>query len=231
VSLHPDWSAIRAVVFDVDGTLYDSRRMRRAMTLKILGWLALHPWRVGEIRALQGFRKHREELADSEATGIGKAQYRGAAAATSTPEPKLRRIVEEWIHRRPLPLLAGFRVPGLEGFVDELTRRSIRIAVWSDYRAAEKLHAMKLSADLVLSAEDPEIDRMKPHPAGLAAIADAFGIEPGECLMIGDRDERDGEAARRLGAPYLLRVRGEPSSPLEFNDYFELLATLRQRQS
>ena len=46
---------------------------------------------------------------------------------------------------------------------------------------------------------------LKPHPKGLEALMAAAGAGPHETVMIGDRAERDGLAARRAGTRVLLR--------------------------
>ncbi|MFQ5567123.1 MAG: HAD family hydrolase, partial [Paracoccaceae bacterium] len=106
-----------------------------------------------------------------------------------------------------------------------LRDRGCRIGAWSDYPAVNKLAAMGLTADAVVSAVDPEVDRMKPQPAGLERVLEQLGVSPEEALVIGDRDERDGAAARRLGCPYLLLVK-RPAGGRTFVGYDELLRSL-----
>jgi len=225
----PDWSTIRAVVFDVDGTLYDGARLRRVMAWRILCWLAVRPWRFRDMAALQSFRRTRERLAEQEANEINRRQYEIAAAETRISASQLKDIVEEWIHRRPLAELAKCRRPGIRELFHELRRNEQTIAVWSDYPVDAKLAALGLQADLTVSAEDPDVQRMKPQPAGLEQILGRLAIAPEECLLIGDRDDRDGEAARRAGVPYLLIQDGGERSRHTFSDYSWVLATLRQR--
>lgn len=51
------------------------------------------------------------------------------------------------------------------------------------------------------------LDTAKPDPRLLRAAAEACGVQPGECLMIGDRIDTDLAPARRLGmATVWLRV-------------------------
>ena len=56
----------------------------------------------------------------------------------------------------------------------------------------------------VFSSMDDEIHAVKPNPNGILYILQKFGIEKSTCLVIGDRDDRDGEAARRAGVDYLI---------------------------
>jgi FMN phosphatase YigB (HAD superfamily) len=46
---------------------------------------------------------------------------------------------------------------------------------------------------------------LKPHPRGLEVLIAAAGVKPHETILIGDRPERDGLAARHVGAWALIR--------------------------
>ena len=195
----------RAAIFDVDGTLYEQAPLRRRMARELLGHVLFRPWRVGLLRRLQTFRRERERIGEEELPGAGRLQYERPAGLLGVTPERLRIEVEEWIERRPLPVLADLRVPGVRRFFARLRAADVRIAVLSDYPAAEKLAVLGLAADVVVSGTDPEADRLKPHPAGLEAVLERLGLPAGDCLMIGDRDDRDGEIARRIGVEYLLR--------------------------
>ena len=98
--------------------------------------------------------------------------------------------------------------------------------MWSDYPAEEKLAALGLRAEVVVSATDPEVDRLKPDPRGLEVALARLGASAEHCLLVGDRDERDGEAARRAGVEWRLKVWETRGDPRGFVDYDELLCGL-----
>ncbi len=207
------------MVFDVDGTLYEQAPLRRKMAVELLTHCMLRPWRLGLLRRLQTFRKERERLSEDEVAGARRAQFAVPAEVLNVPEETLEREVEEWIHDRPLQHLAGCRVPGVRGFFERLRTRGVRIAVLSDYPAAAKLEALGLEAEIVVSGVDPEVDRLKPHPAGLLRVLELLDLPPEQCLMVGDRDDRDGECARRSDVDSLLRGTADGA----FAQYRELL--------
>jgi phosphoglycolate phosphatase/putative hydrolase of the HAD superfamily len=109
--------------------------------------------------------------------------------------------------------------PGTASFFKTLQQNDKKIAVYSDYRAVDKLRSMGLHADLVVASTDPEIDRLKPDPTALFHIMDKLGVSPEECLFIGDRPELDGECAINANMPYLI-VEKEPAD--QFNFYSQL---------
>ena len=220
-----DWRQVRAVVFDVDGTLYEQRPLRLRMARELALRSLARPRTLADARVLRTFRRSREELAEEEAAGIGRLQYERAAERARVPPERVEAIVAEWILERPLPHLAACRRPGTRRLFTALGDSGRRIGVWSDYPAAGKLEALGLRAEAVVAATDPEVDRLKPQPAGLERLLELLAVSPAEALLVGDRDERDGEAARRLGCPYLL-VSRRPAGEREIGGFDELLRSL-----
>jgi putative hydrolase of the HAD superfamily len=197
------WDAIESVVFDVDGTLYDHLRLRIRMTRLLLGHClqSRTGWR--NVRIVQAFRRCREELAEAEASQIESRQFALPAERLAVSEGVVRDVIQEWMDERPLPFLRGYTRPGVHALFDALHRSGRKIGILSDYPVERKLAAMGLRADVLASAVDPHIDRLKPHPAGLLHVIERLGCKPEASLMIGDRCNRDGEAARRAGARFL----------------------------
>lgn len=197
------WDAIEGVVFDVDGTLYDHLRLRMRMTRLLLGNCVQSRTGWRNVRIVQAFRRCREELAEAEGSQIESRQYALPAERLAVSEDIVREVILEWMDERPLPFLRGYARPGVHALFDALQRSGRKIGILSDYPVERKLASMGLGADVVASAVDAHIDRLKPHPAGLLHVIERFGCRPEACLMIGDRSSRDGEAARRAGACFL----------------------------
>ena len=221
-----DWQRVRAVAFDVDGTLYDAGPLRRRMTAELL-LHCLRPRGLAAARVLQRFRRRREALAEEEAAGIGRLQYERVAEELRLPPARVEAVVREWMFERPLPHLAACRRPGTRRLFARLRDGGRAIGVFSDYPVEAKLAALGLECDAAVSAVDPQVDRLKPHPAGLARLLELLAVPAAETLVIGDRDERDGECARRLGCPYLL-VSRRPESVHEFASFAALLRSLER---
>jgi putative hydrolase of the HAD superfamily len=210
ISTSSDWESVSLVAFDVDGTLYRQRPLRVRMAVNLL-FDALLKRDMTTIRVLTEFRRIRERLGNEEVPDFARALLAETAAARSLPEDDVRSIVADWIDRRPLPYLAAYRYPGLVELFGGLRRRGKSIGILSDYAAAAKLEALGLAADHVVSAQDEGIGVLKPNPKGLLALIDAAGAEPARTVLVGDRPDRDGLAARRIGARALIRS----SRPIE----------------
>ncbi len=199
-----DWGRFEAVVFDVDGTLYDQRMLRRKVFAELVAHCFGRPTRLRDLFVIVTFRKLREIHAEREEADLEQAQYRWTAEKLDLPVEPVRRIVEEWIHRRPLRHLLSCRPPGLRELFDRLGNRNIKIGVFSDYPAASKLAALDLPCGACVSAEDAAINRFKPHPAGLLHVLSILGAAPANSLFIGDRRDRDEICAARAGCESLI---------------------------
>jgi phosphoglycolate phosphatase/putative hydrolase of the HAD superfamily len=211
-----DWINIKVVIFDVDGTLYTQSKLRKRMLYALLAYYAIRPWRIKEVLMLQSFRTEREKKALTLVSDLENAQYRLCAEKGNFPEKKIREVVNHWMFRFPNQYLAECRYPGIRELFAGLQKSGKKIGIYSDYEAHAKLEAMNLTADLVVSSTDPEIDRLKPDPRGLLYIAEKLNVAVTDCLFIGDRPELDGECAIRAGMPYLIVVK----KPFESFDFF-----------
>ena len=221
-----DWGGIRVVVFDVDGTLYDQGPLRRRMVREIFLYCLARPTKISLLRTIHEFRKSREQLADEEADSISRAQFERPASRLGVSPKSVETIVEEWMFERPLRHLRACRYEGVAEVFSRLKETGRAVAAFSDYPAAKKLRALELETDLVVTAMDSEVDRLKPHSAGLLQVMELARAEPTQVLLVGDRDERDGECARRAGSPYLLKTAGATRDSRDFIDYRELLSSV-----
>ena len=201
-----DWERIDLAVFDVDGTLYDAHRLRRAMLGRLLLDAAARR-STRTLRILRAFRNIREELGDEQPTGFDELQYTRTASQAGCTADEVRALVSEWMEQRPLPLLAACRYPHIDRVFDALRAAGKQVAVLSDYPAVAKLAALGLQAHPVVSATDADISALKPNPAGLRAILERTGVPASRALMIGDRIDRDAAVAWQAGVQALIRTR------------------------
>lgn len=197
---------LRAVLFDVDGTLYYQQRLR----LLVMAELALLPLEARSFararrtwRILRVFREVREELRGRGAgeESLADLQYTEAARVLGEERARVEAVVGEWMHSRPLKYLRIARRRGLRDLLGLLEARGILVGALSDYPAREKLEALGIarSFSLVLSTTDPEINAFKPHPRGFTRACELWGIRPGEALYVGDRPSVDAAGAAGAG--------------------------------
>jgi phosphoglycolate phosphatase/putative hydrolase of the HAD superfamily len=196
-----------AWLVDLDGTLYHPLPVKLAMA----GELMLFGW--GSIKTLRTFRHAHEALRLLEADTSSAArspferQLAHAAEQLARPASDVERVVREWMFERPLKWVARSKRQAL---LDALARHRTsggRTALVSDYPASGKLDALGARAlfDVVVSSGEPGgPSKLKPDPEGYVSAAQRLGVEPARCLVIGDRDDADGAAARAAGMGFCL---------------------------
>lgn len=198
---------IKAILFDIDGTLYRQRPLRLRMAAELLKYFLVSPLAAARaIYILCVFRKKREALRSAKplSSGLAVLQYRIAADGTGFSEERVKRTVMKWIRQMPLKHLYGFRYPGMEELLRQCRDKGIRIGAFSDYPAEEKIDALKLTPffDLYLCSTDPGIDAFKPSPAGILKACRTWGLDPAQVAYIGDRPDIDGGSAASAGAHF-----------------------------
>jgi HAD superfamily hydrolase (TIGR01549 family) len=206
---------IRAVLLDVDGTLYYQRPLRCFMAIELCALpLSMRSCRSAYNiwRSLGYFRRVREELRHlgEPEDYLATLQYVEAAKQVGEDLAQIESVVMEWIHQRPLRYLRLCRRRGIEAFLTFLESKGIQVGVFSDYPVLDKLQALGLAErmSLALSATDPEINAFKPHPKGFLHACALWGLPPAAVLYIGDRPEVDAVGAANAGMPCALLGEG-----------------------
>ena len=188
-------------VFDLDGTLYDQPKLRLTMAMRLLSYYIRHPFRIRELIILQHFRQIRDEWTNN---ASDTAIYEKVAEDKGTTPEAVAGIVNRWIYDNPLTALRGARDEYLAGRIRKIRRDGRKVVVLSDYPSEDKLKALDIEVDGKYGPEDERIDELKPSPKGLYLIMQDYGVSPGDMLMIGDRDEKDGQCARAAGVDCLI---------------------------
>ena len=178
----------RLIVFDLDGTLVDSRRDLAESANAILRESGCGPLPEHSIGRLVG---------DGAATLVARAF---AAAGCTQPADALERFLAVYNGR----LLTCTRpYPGIPDVLAELATRA-RLAVLTNKPLAATraiLAGLDLAsyfpADGVLGGDGPF--PRKPDPGGLRHLAAQAGLAPGETILVGD-SAIDWRTARAAGA-------------------------------
>ena len=192
-------SPYAAWLVDLDGTLYSALPLRLTMGAEVLlaGPVTL--------RIIRRFRKEHERLRTELHDEVGSPyalQLERTAAALGVPAAEVEAHVREWMVRRPAKWIVRFRRTRLLDELAAFRAGGGKTALVSDYPALTKLEALGLRAqfDVVVANGEPDGPRrLKPHPDGYLQAASRLGVAPDRCLVIGDRDDADGEAARAAG--------------------------------
>ena len=173
------------VIFDLDGTLYNKRRLSLRMLLHA-------PF---DMLKMLAERKTRASM---------KGLYIGAEHFTPAYFDRLAR----GMHTSPAKAKQGYQERDMPLMV-KLIGRYQPIGEWvmpfvNDF-AQEKLQALGIDPqhfDWVVSA--PELGGLKPAKELLIKVAQQMGVAAEQCLVIGDRQDTDGDMARATGAAFQL---------------------------
>jgi len=184
-----------AWLVDLDGTLYYPLPVKAAMAAE----LALGGWHV--VETLRRFRHEHERLRDDPPAEHDpyRTQLERTARGLGHDVDRVKSHVAEWMHERPGRWIRLFRRRGLLDEIRAFRERGGRTALVTDYPASEKLTALgarDLFEQVVSNGEPGGPKRLKPDPEGYLLAALRLGVAPERCLVIGDRDDADGAAAR-----------------------------------
>ena len=191
----------KVVVFDLDGTLYN----KNGMVMRML-FSALLEWRMMFVE-----RRTRKKLRGVW-MGDKDSFYDMYFREMSNGRLFSAEYARWWYNTRYMPLMVRVikkyyqPVEWLEPFVSQCKTLGVRIVVLSDYgHTKEKIQALGLDDtmfDWVVSA--PELGGLKPACQLLEKVAAKMGILPNQCLVIGDREDTDGELAKSVNTPFYL---------------------------
>lgn len=182
---------LRAVLFDMDGTLLDTAP--------------------DMVNALNALRRERE-LAPLPYELVRSAVSHGAARVVrlgfeSVVEPEFAQLQQRFLQIYRGALSTHSRLfPGMEAVLDELDSRGLKYgivtnkAAWLTEPLLEQLH-LRSRFGCVVSG-DTTAER-KPHPMPLLHAAALLGVAPEACVYVGDA-QRDVEAAHAAGMPALV---------------------------
>jgi len=188
----------KVVIFDLDGTLYNNSCLHWLLPLTELFCLKLG--------YLARERKARKQMRGKH-YGTEEAFYEQLFLAIDHQHPECAR---RWYHGHYMPLQAKilrlFCRPydWVNPRLQELQAQGMKVALYSDYGfAKEKIQALSIDSQLFTIITDaPSLGGLKPSSVSTQKLLDLLQAQPEETLIVGDRDDTDGETARQVGAQY-----------------------------
>jgi HAD superfamily hydrolase (TIGR01549 family) len=194
----------QAWLLDLDGTLYRPLGVKICMAVELLASPRAIP-------LLRAFRKEHERLRhqafESHAISPFEEQVARTARHLSIPADQVRATILRFMVDEPGRWIRVFRRKQLLDEIADYRANGGKTALVSDYPARAKLEALgaeSLFDVVVANGEDGGPNALKPSPAGYLAAARRLDVPPDRCLVIGDRQDADGEAARRAGMAFRL---------------------------
>jgi len=188
----------RAIILDLDGTLYYQMPVRLCMALR-LALQCFWPGGLRTLRLILAARKLYEQ-------GLGETERIAALAERFHISVKaVQSIIHVWMVEKSLPFVRLFRDRRLIADMERASQSGIKLIVLSDYPVAEKLTALGFQPDAAYSAL--ELGCLKPCPDGLRRVLKDLELTPEDCLFVGDRMDKDGRLAENIDMDYVILPR------------------------
>ncbi len=188
-----DIGSVRAISWDVDGTLYSTNRVACRLWLTTLA-ASLGGDAHGAWKAMRELRRFRARMERIRAVGMP------VESDISAIEQRLA-LERRWLV--PAVAAVGAR-PGAAAVLGKLAGRLRAQVALSDFESRHKLASLGLLDyfDAVYSGET--LGSLKPSPRSFRRVLTDFGLQPEQLLHIGDRRETDGAGATEAGCQVLV---------------------------
>ncbi len=191
----------KAVIFDLDGTLYDNT--------KLPGYVVVHS--LCHLRYLYSERLCRHHMS-GRFYGTKGATYKELFRRISAAAHKSEDKVQKWYWNEYMPLQVNMlerhfhKKSWVDGTLSSLRAKGIKLACFSEYSfIREKLKAIDISPDSFdLLVDAPTAGGCKPCRKAFLYIADKLECAPEEILMVGDREDTDGAGAEAANMGFVL---------------------------
>lgn len=188
-----DIAAVRAISWDVDGTLYSTRKVASRLWFAILP-ACLRGASKESWAALAEMRRFRERMELLRSTGW-------SLAVDDTSIERRIQFERRWLC--PAIAAAGAR----PGVADTLrffgTRFEAQVAL-SDFECGHKLASLGLADAFHATYAGERLGHLKPSPQPFLRVLRDLELPPQALLHIGDRADTDGAGAEAAGCGVLL---------------------------
>jgi putative hydrolase of the HAD superfamily len=201
---------IKAVIFDLDNTLIDFMKMKRIAVEEAVDAMIDSGLKIKKKQALKQLYKIYYDVGLENPKifqkflkkTTGEIDYKALAYAITA----YRRARTGFLHP----------YPGAESTLTKLKSMGLKLAIVSDapkLKAWLRLVSMRIDHffDIVVALEDT--GRLKPSRLPFRAALKKLNLQPEECMMIGDRPEKDMKGARALGIQTCLARYGAEKNP------------------
>ena len=185
----------KAVLFDLDGTLLDSA-----------------PDMLAAVNAMRTARQQAPMPLDELRPHVSKgARAMVGAAFPQAPADEREQWIPEFLDHYQRELgRHGTPFDGVEAMLSALEDAG---CIWGivtnkpEYLAQQLIPQLGWAQRCAVLIGGDTLPQRKPHPLPLTVAAERIGVDPAQCVYVGD-DERDIQAARAAGMPSVVALWG-----------------------
>ena len=181
----------KAVLFDVDGTLYPQSFFIKTS----IQFMLMHPLLSAAFRQL---RRDVRQIGGVE--DLHLAQTSLCAGYLRIPAERAQELLEKHIYGTFMDMLAKAEpYPQAEPLLAALKESGIKMGVITDYTVGKKLSALGFDRywDVAVSADD--MGHLKPEPDAFLKAAEELKIAPEQIIYVGNEYKYDIIGAKKAG--------------------------------
>jgi len=226
---------IKAVAFDLDGTLYPNYRFN----LKIIPFIFKHSrllYKFGKTRSI--IRKQQEDPSFIPKPDFYQYQAEILASLLNTQTDIIMEKTDRLIYKGWEPIFKKVKLyPYVEKTLNDMRKAGLKLGLLSDFPPKTKLIYLGLPGreapgdagiwDAVMCSEHS--GTIKPHPKSFLELASELGQPPEKILYVGNSLNYDITGANRAGMktawikhPLAIKKSKSPAPDFTFSDYRQL---------
>ena len=209
----------KLIVVDLDGTLYYQKPLRIKMAFSLLFYYAFRPHKIKELLVIKDYRKLREKTAFNGEENIEEKIIETLATKYKKDVDNVKNIIHFWMIEKPFKYIKKYEDKNLVGVLQKAKEKGVKIVVYSDNPADEKMKAINLDIDGVFCATDKDVCCFKPEIKGLMAIMNKFSVSHNQTLFVGDRQEKDGKCAENAGVDCVILSTKKTKRNKQFKEF------------
>lgn len=213
--------ALKALGFDIDGTLYPDHRAQ---------WRSV-PFFLGHAKSILAFSRARKLMRlDPEDPELmkdaGEAEVALFASERGCSLETARDIRDQVLYKGWELIFKGLKIyPHVRDSLLRIKDSGLKLAALSDFPVGKKLEYFGLDGVFDVTLGFPESLQLKPRPEPFLLMAEKLNIDPKDILYIGNRldyDVRGAENAEMRGALIGAPGRNAPAGVTTYTDYRHL---------
>ena len=234
-------NSVTHIFFDLDGTLYNSKKLKVCIFLKFFSSLIISFNFLDFVRDFKLIYYYRKELENLRYFQFNNNQnVFDTHIETISLKLKIKReivfkVIDLWFNQIPLRYLSNCMPTDVQTTLSELKKRGYKLGILSDYFAIDKLSSMNILTyfDSVVSSQDIESNGYKPHNNGINRLMKKTNAVASQCCYVGDRIDCDVLTSHINNIlPILLSTKNSkisniPTSYIKINSLKDLLTAFR----